>query len=126
MHDDLRAKRAQVTHSEVPAELLANSFAQDMEDESGDVGRGHEAKKVRKLNPSTWQPKLDAALKGPLKTAGNPSFTKIMNYVKNDGYSVIHKGSRVCTPNAFLEHVSMGMHAKNCMLNYGTNRFHRY
>ena len=102
MHDDLRAKRSQITHSEVPSELLANSFAQDLEGEAGHGGGGKEPKRMRKSNPNTWHPKLEAALKGPLQAAGNPTFTKIMNYVKKDGYNIIHKGSRVCTPNAFF------------------------
>jgi len=33
MHADLRAKRSRVTHSEVPAEFLTNSFANNINDE---------------------------------------------------------------------------------------------
>ena len=53
-------------------------------------------------NPNNWNPKLKAKLEGPLKTAGNPSFTKIMNFCKKDAYSIFLKGLSVCAPNALF------------------------
>ena len=57
-----------------------------------------------KLTPNlnNWNPKLKAKLEGPLNTAGNPSFTKIMNFCKKDVYSIFPKGSSACAPNAFF------------------------
>ena len=55
-------------------------------------------KKPRKANPNTWHPKLKAALEGPLKDAGNPSFTKILNFCGN-AYHIVPKNSPVCAPN---------------------------
>ena len=110
MHEDLRAKRGQITHSEVPADLLANSMAKGPETKrtsgggggsSGD-GDGNPPKRVKKENPNNWHPKLKAVLAGPLKAAGNPSLTKLMNFCKADARTVIPKVSRVCAANAFL------------------------
>ena len=42
---DLQAKRSQVTYSEVPAELLANSFANDMDNEKEKDGEQNEPKR---------------------------------------------------------------------------------
>ena len=39
MHDNLPSKRAQVSHNEVLAELLVNSFSNELEDEA-DGGEG--------------------------------------------------------------------------------------
>ena len=102
MHADLRAKRAQITHSEVPAELLANSFGTDLEDEKDRVGEEREQKRQKKENPNNWHPKLKEALTRPMAEAGNPSFSRVMNFIKKDAYGIIPKGSRVCTPNAIF------------------------
>ena len=59
-------------------------------------------KRPRVSNTSNWYPKLKASLQGPLKTAGNPAFTKIVNYCKKNVYNIFPKGSPVCTPNAFF------------------------
>ena len=53
-------------------------------------------------NPNNWHSILKEKLEGPLKAAGHPSFTKIMNFCKTDAYSVFLKGSLVCVPNAFF------------------------
>ena len=45
MHADLRAKRSEVTHSEVPAELLANLFANDMDNEKEKGGEQNDPKR---------------------------------------------------------------------------------
>ena len=111
MHNDLRAKRATIHHSEMPLELLANLATADKpagqapkEDQVVDLNKFGEKppKKPRLPNPNNWHPKLKAALEVPLKKAGNPSFTKIMNYCKKDAYGVVTKGSGVCAPNIFF------------------------
>ena len=42
------------------------------------------------------------ALTDPLAEAGNPTFTKIMNFCKKDAYSIVLKGYAVCVPNLML------------------------
>ena len=69
MHDDLRAKRAQVSHYEVPTELLANSFSKNVEEEADDGDGPGKQKKQKKSNPNNWHPKLKAALQKPLAEA---------------------------------------------------------
>ena len=53
MHVDLRAKRSQFTHSEVPAELLVNSFANDMDNEREKDGKKNEPKRQKKKTRTT-------------------------------------------------------------------------
>ena len=106
MHNDLQAKRAVIQHGECPAELLANSTtppsdktADQSDNTDGVTPQGEKPpKKPRKANPNTWHPKLKAALEGPLKDAGNPSFTKILNFCGN-AYHIVPKNSPVCAPN---------------------------
>ena len=91
-------------------ELLANSMAKGSDSKrtsgggggSGGDGDGNPPKRVKKENPNNWHPKLKAVLAGPLKAAGNPSLTKLMNFCKADARTVIPKVSRVCAANAFL------------------------
>ena len=81
MHDDLRAKRAQISHSEVPTKLLSNSYGS--EGDKGDTEVGEVlTKKPRKANPNNWHPKLKEALAGPLTVAGNPTFTQLLTFCK--------------------------------------------
>ena len=104
MHGDLREKRATIHHSEMPLELLTNSTdtpstptTRTPEIQVLDVDKIH--KKPRVVKPKHWHPKLKSALEGPLREEGNPSFTKIMNYCKNDEYGVVPKVSPICAPN---------------------------
>ena len=106
MHSDLQAKRAVIQHGECPAELLANSStssdtpANPLENNEGAAPPAEKPpKKPRKANPNNWHPKLKAALKGPLKNAGEPSFTKILNFCKKDVYHIVPKTSQTCAPN---------------------------
>ena len=101
MHDDLRAKRAQISHSEVPSELFANSTP-GSEDGQREREAEPKAKKPRTANPCNWHPKLKAALAKPLADASNPSFTEIINYYGKKSYDIISRNSRVCAPNAFF------------------------
>ena len=109
MHEYLRAKRADILHSEMPSELLQNSepkinlpVTAKTPPTNPTINMDAIPKRPRVANTSNWHPKLKAALHGPLKTAGNPTFTNIMNYCKKDGYNIFPKGSPVCTPNAFF------------------------
>lgn len=106
MHDDLRAKRAQIHHSEMPMELLKNSVEENEPLTPTKRNPGVPVvdvdkipKRQKTVNPNNWNPKLKAALEGPLKEAGNPTFTKIMNFCKRDSYSIIPKSSPICSPN---------------------------
>ena len=107
MHSDLQAKRAVIQHGECPAELLANSsstpgdtLADPPENNEGAAPPPEKPpKKPRKANPNTWHPKLKAALEGPLKEAGEPSFTKILNFCKTNAYHIVPKTSQSCAPN---------------------------
>ena len=74
MYDDLRAKRYQVSHSEVPTQMLTNLFGGDLDREAdaGDERGGPSpTKRPRKSNPNNSHPKLRAALKRPLTEAGS-------------------------------------------------------
>ena len=110
MHEDLRAKRASILHSEMPRELLTNSEVDAPKGKpSAEAGTHNEAIDVDKIpkrpkmaNPNKWHPKLKEKLEEPLKAAGFPSFTKIMNFCKQDAYSIFPKGSAICVPNAFF------------------------
>ena len=109
MHEDLRAKKLAILHIEILSELLKNSEPNITPPVTAKTPRTNPTidvdaipKRPRVANTSNWHPKLKAALLGPLKTAGNLTFTKIMNYCKKDGYNISPKGSPVCTPNAFF------------------------
>ena len=104
MHGNLQAKRATIHHSEMPLELLTNSTdtpppptTRTPETQVLDVDKIH--KKPRVVKPNYCHPKLKAALEGPLREAGNPMLTKIVNYYKKDAYGVVPKGSPICAPN---------------------------
>ena len=108
-HEYLRAKMAAILHSGMPSELLQNSEPKLTPPVTAKTPLTNPItnvdaipKRPRVANTSNWHPKLKAALLGPLKTAGNLTFTKIMNYCKKDGYNISPKGSPVCTPNAFF------------------------
>ena len=110
IHEDLRAKKASIIHSEMPSELLTNygktSSPPDRiknlpQKPAIDVDAT--PKRQRVSNPNNWHPKLMAAIKGPLQTSGSPMFTKIMNFCKKDAYSIFPKVYPVCAPNAFSE-----------------------
>ena len=59
--------------------------------------------KLAPPNKSTWNPKLLAALTVPLKDAGQPQFTNIMQFFKKDAYSIYLRGYPVCAPCFFCE-----------------------
>lgn len=75
MHADLQAKWSHATYSEVPAELMANSFANDMVNEKDKDGEPKEPKRQKRGNTNNWHPKLKQALTKPLADAGNPLFS---------------------------------------------------
>ena len=110
MHEDLRAKRASILHSEMPSALIINSNG-DREDPPNaktptptdpiDVDRFPKKTKFV-ANTNNWHPKLKEALKDKLQLADNPTFTKVLNFCKKDAYGIFSKGSPVCVPNAFF------------------------
>ena len=111
MHEDLRAKRASIHHSEVPNELITNStpeappkaVSKKTPSPTDPIDVDKIPKKPKTVpNPNNWHPKLKEALEEPLKKAGHPSFTKVMNFCKKDAYGIFHKGSPICVPNAFF------------------------
>ena len=59
-------------------------------------------KKQRGTNPNTWHPKLEAALKGAMTTAKNPSFGAIIRYCNKQVSDVypLFSNNKICTPNA--------------------------
>ena len=104
MHDDLRAKRSTIHHSEMPLELLKNSTektppsaTRTPEIQVVDIEKIQNNPRLANLN--NWHPKLKADLEGPLKEAGNPTFTKIIKFCKKDAYAEVPKGSPICAPN---------------------------
>ena len=109
IHEGIRANRAAILHSEIPSELLQNSepnltppVTAKTPPTNPTIDVDAIPKWPRVATMSNWHPKLRTALQGPLKTAGNPTFTKIMNYCKKYGYNISPKRSPVCTPNDFL------------------------
>ena len=110
MHEDLRAKRASILHSEMPSELIANSEPEEPfqarskhPPTTAVIDVDVTPKKAKLIaNKSTWNPKLRDALTVPLAKAGQPTFTKIMQFCKKDAYGIFPKGSPVCAPNAFF------------------------
>eukprot|EP00560_Eucampia_antarctica_P008394 CAMPEP_0197825944 /NCGR_PEP_ID=MMETSP1437-20131217/2968_1 /TAXON_ID=49252 ORGANISM="Eucampia antarctica, Strain CCMP1452" /NCGR_SAMPLE_ID=MMETSP1437 /ASSEMBLY_ACC=CAM_ASM_001096 /LENGTH=151 /DNA_ID=CAMNT_0043426169 /DNA_START=12 /DNA_END=467 /DNA_ORIENTATION=- len=115
MHEDLRAKRAMILHSDMPSELFSNSGTDSPPPEriktlpnKTPIEVDAIPKRTRVANKNNWHPKLKEALKGPLKAAGHPTFTKIMNFCKKDGYNIFPKGSQICTPNAFFGSCFLG------------------
>ena len=95
MHEDLRAKRASILHSEMPSDLITNSEPDKAHQEStkqpatnATIDVESPPKKIKRenvpLNKGNWHPKLKAALTGPMKEAGHPSFTKVMHFCKSD------------------------------------------
>ena len=90
MHKDPQDEHTRILHSEMSQELLTNT-GQDLEHEKSAVAPVPEQeiidvnkipKKRLQANPNNWHPKLKEKLEGPLKTTGNPLFTKIMNFCK--------------------------------------------
>ena len=98
MHEDLRAKREAILHSEMPSDLLQNSEPKltppvmaKTPPTNPNIDVDAITKRPRLANTSNWHPKLKVSLQGPLKTAGHPTFTNIMNYCKKDGYNILPK-----------------------------------
>ena len=88
----------------MPLELLTNSTEAppplaNRTPEIEVVDMDNTQKKPRVTNLKNWNPKLKAALEGPLKEAENPTFTKIIKLFKKDTYGVVPKGSPICAPN---------------------------
>ena len=109
MHSDLRAKKSTIHHSEMPADLITNSTPADAqpttasggkEKRKGDGDHDDTRKRQRRDNTNNWNPKLKAVLEAPLKKAGYPTFTKILNWLKKDAYHIYPKGTEICVPNA--------------------------
>ena len=89
MHEDLRAKKSSILHSEMSSELLTNygttspppELIKNPPHKPGvDVDVTLKRQRVENLN--NWYPNLMASLKRPLQTAGSPTFTKIVYFVK--------------------------------------------
>ena len=104
LHQDLLSKRSEITHSEVPLELVNKKSKRDLKDNDKDADDMDQVKKKkpRPPNANNWNPKLRTVLEAPLRQAKFPSFTKILSYCKCDMYSVFERGSKICAPNAVL------------------------
>ena len=100
MHQDLRAKKSCIHHGEVPAELV-NTTTNKRQTEN-DEGSGNPKRPKPASNPNTWNSKLRKALVQPMRVAGNPSFTKVMQFCKCDAYKMLPKANNICVPNMFL------------------------
>ena len=79
MHEDLREKRADIHHSEMPLELILNSTEKEAPPKPNettpevvDVEVERIKKKLRPVNPNNWNKNLKAALKELLKESGDP------------------------------------------------------
>ena len=109
MNEDLRSKKASILHSKIPSELITNSGTRSPPPERINnilhkpaIDVCATPKMHRVANPKNWNPKLMAALKRLLQTAGSPTFTIIMNFCKKDAYRILPKVYPVCAPNVFF------------------------
>ena len=113
MHEDLRAKRASIMHSEMPIDLIANSEKERAQQEKAEESAADDTLEVEKppkkikrepaaANKNNWNLKLRAALTGPMKEAGQPSFTKVLHFCKADAYHIFTRGGATCALNAFF------------------------
>ena len=110
-HEDLRAKKASILHSEVPLELLISSPAKRALDPDKDATKSDKRQRADE-NPNVWHQKIRAALEVPLRLAGNPSLSTVMKFCKTDAYSIFPKGSNICVPNAFFGSCHFGPKCK--------------
>ena len=104
MHGNLQAKRATIHHIGMLLELLTTSTETPTPPATKTpdiqvVDMDNTQKKPRVTNLKNWNPKLKAALEGPLKEAENPTLTKITKLCKKGAYVVVPKGSPICAPN---------------------------
>ena len=114
MQADLCAKRGQITHAEVPFELVAEAKKRPGDGDSGSIadegrkrlkggsGGGDDGVPLKKANPNTWHSKLRAKLADPLKVANYPSFSAIIKYCQASPGEIIGKRNRKCAPNTFF------------------------
>ena len=100
MHQDLRAKKTCIHHGEVPVDLLSPASTKRPRD-SDEGGSPSKHKKVAD-NPNTWHTMLKDALVHPMRIAGNPSFTKVVQFCRCEPYKLLPKINQVCAPNLFL------------------------
>ena len=118
MHEDLCAKRARILHSEMPNDLLTKSTAEKEKTPTNktpapapiDVDKILKKQKVAP-NPNNWHPKLKEALEDKLNLAGNPLFTKVMNFCKKDAYGIFPKVRQSASQTPSLELVFTGTSA---------------
>ena len=98
MQANLSAKKATIHHGEVPQELVQQSL------EGDDVDPPQKEKKRKREHSveAPWHPKLKEALVTPLKQAGNPTFSKILNFCKKDVWHIFPKQDNVCAPHAMF------------------------
>ena len=99
MHEDLRAKKLCFHHSEMPRELLETT---PLPSPSPPPKQDDPNKRARLGNPNVWHPKLQVLLQPACRVAKNPSFAKLLGFLKKDAYSIFPRGSPICVPNAFF------------------------
>ena len=113
MHSDLCAKKANISHAEVPAALLpepkhqSNGNKRKEPDQPSDPPPG---KRQKDNNKNCWHNLLRAKLETPLEKAGFPTFTAILKFCNNaDPSSIIPRDGKVCTPNIFFGRCQHGL-----------------
>jgi hypothetical protein len=111
LQTNLNAKQANITHAEVPAELLQLK-APLTKKRSADEGPsspnvplvqpGGDDKKHKASNPNTWHPRLKAKLGPALKATKYPKFMQVLNFCKIDPQFFYNKFGDRCTPNTIF------------------------
>jgi hypothetical protein len=112
LQTNLNAKQANITHAEVPAELLLQPTPlskKRRQDEgpsspalpSGPAGGDDKKPKVNN-NPNTWHPRLKAKLGPALRITGYPKFMQVLNFCKIDPKEFYDKFGDRCTPNTIF------------------------
>ncbi len=107
MHSNLCAKLGNISHAEVPAELISPKDTTSGTKRSALPPEDAPPKDTKKAkldspNPNNWNTKLQKALAGPLKTAGDPSFQQVAKFCNKPVGTFYNLFKDCCTPNAVL------------------------
>jgi hypothetical protein len=122
LQTNLNAKQANITHAEVPTELLHQPAPLQKKQHTDEGlsspvlplgGAGGDNKKTKVIsNPNTWHPRLKAKLGPALKITGYPRFMQVLNFCKIDPKYFYDKLGDRCTPNTLFGIVSVKAHVK--------------
>jgi hypothetical protein len=112
LQTNLNAKQANITHAEVPAELLHHKtpLSKKRRTDEGPsppalpsgTPSGDDKKPKVVPNPNTWHPRLKAKLGPALRATGYPKFMQVLNFCQLDPKHFYDKLGDRCTPNTLF------------------------